>query len=82
MKAYRIVQHGGNTRYAGSMADAKEEKYKMNEAAGLPRTARAGIAAQIEDVEIPTNKEGLLKFINDLVAQRYTTPESPKPNEQ
>jgi len=81
MKAYRIVR-GGSTRYAGSMADAKEEKYKMNEAAGLARTARVGVAAQIEEVEIPTNKERLLKFINDLVTQRYTTPESPKPNEQ
>ena len=66
MRAYRVTL-GAVSQYAGSMADAKQVRYALNEAAGKPRTAYSEGAAQIEEVEIPTNKDGLLGFINDLI---------------
>ena len=75
MKAYAVTQ-GGKLRYAATQSSAKETKYALNETAGLPRTAYSGDAAQIEEVEIPTQKDSLLAFLNEIVKKLDPFPSS------
>ena len=63
MRAYKVTLNDSTT-YAGSMADAKQAQFAQRNDAGLPKLSHTG---KIEEVEIPTDKAGLLAFVNGLI---------------
>ncbi len=68
MKAYQVICQG-HTSFAGSQSDAKAMRDELLEGAGInPRSKAAKEAASVEEVDIPTDKAGLLDWINnDLI---------------
>lgn len=64
MRAY-LVNVGGVTRFAGSQAEVREVKTELCNLQGISTRAKT---VSVTEVEIPTNKEGLLGFINELVS--------------
>lgn len=72
MRAYKVVGHVPNgdipetthdrTRFAGTQADARNEKQALMNDYDLKRSA-----VEIKEVEIPTAKAELIEFINELV---------------
>jgi hypothetical protein len=61
MRAYR-VEGGGKLRFAGTAADAKDARQDLAELTGERKKD-----ISVSEVEIPTAKDSLLGFINDLV---------------
>lgn len=69
MRLYRVKAAGHDgvgptvTRYVGTQADCPEAKRQVSEITGV------GVRSlTAEEVEVPTDKKGLLAFINKLVA--------------
>lgn len=60
MRAYKVSAEG-MFRYAGTQADARAARDEIVEALGCKKKD-----VEIEEAEIPTGKEGLLEFVNDL----------------
>ena len=64
MRAYRIMAEtddGFHTAFAGSNGDATKKRMEMAEALGIKKSA-----IDIAVVEIPTDKVGLLTYLNSL----------------
>ena len=60
MRCYKV--HGnGYTRFVGSQGDARAARQSLADDSGKPKSSFS-----IDQVEIPTAKEGLLAFVNDL----------------
>lgn len=60
MRCYKV--HGnGYTRFAGSQGDARAVRQSLADDSGKSKSSFS-----IDQVEIPTAKEGLLSFVNDL----------------
>lgn len=55
MKLYRTIMPDGRAVWDGTQADARETRHE----AGYTKTKHT------EEIDVPTNKEGLLKFLND-----------------
>ncbi len=73
MRAY-LVQGLGKQRYAATQADAKAERSLRLESANLgPRSTEVTIV----EAEIPSDKPGLLQFINDLASQGDSDAQAP-----
>lgn len=73
MKAYKIKVDSDageedvpRVAWAGTQADSKKAKREMAEAHGLGPLSKF---VTIEDVEVPTDKQGLLSFLNDNVKE-------------
>lgn len=64
MRAYKVSTPSGTTKYAGTMAEAKTTRSAMAEEHDVKKAA-----VEIEEVEIPTDKAGLLAFVNMLVME-------------
>lgn len=68
MRCYKV--HGnGYTRFAGSQGDARAVRQSLADDSGKSKSSFS-----IDQVEIPTGKEGLLAFANQLAAQADPTP--------
>ena len=48
------------TRWTGTQSDSKKARMELAEEHGLKKTE-----VEIEEVEVPTNKPGLLAFLNE-----------------
>jgi hypothetical protein len=73
MKAYKIKvddQAGAidapRVAWAGTQADSKRAKRELAEAHGLGPLSKL---VAIEEVDVPTDKQGLLAFLNDNVKE-------------
>ncbi len=62
MRCY-LVKGPDVRRYAGTMAEARETRENMMETHALKKKE-----VEIEQVEVPTAKEGLLKVLNEICA--------------
>lgn len=63
MRAY-LVQAKGRKRYAGTQADARTTRDDFVEELGVKKKE-----VDIEEVDIPYDKGGMLQFINELCAE-------------
>ncbi len=66
MRLY-IVSLRGRQCYVGTGEDARATKQKMAREAGLPELSREPV---VVPVEVPTDKAGLIKYLNDMLATR------------
>jgi hypothetical protein len=55
MKLYKTLMPDGHAKWDGTQADARETRHE----AGYTKTKNT------EEVDVPTDKAGLLKFLND-----------------
>ena len=63
MRCYKV--HGnGYIRFAGSQGDARQLRQNLAEDSG-----KGKLSFTIDQIDIPTGKEGLLAFANQLAAQ-------------
>lgn len=61
MRAYQVKVQGKTKRWAGSMAECREAKKELvEEGDGAVKAS----AITYDETEVPTNKEGLLEFLN------------------
>ena len=68
MRCYKV--HGnGYIRFAGSQGDARQLRQNLAEDSGCGK-----LSFSIDQVDIPTGKEGLLAFANQLAAQADPIP--------
>ena len=58
MRAYQVKVHGKTKRWTGSMAECREAKKEL--AVGDVKTS----AVTYEETDVPTDKAGLLEFLN------------------
>lgn len=63
MRAYKVQTPSGAVRYAGTQAEAKKLRNDLAEEHDLKKAH-----VEVEEVEIPTDKAGLLAFVNLLCA--------------
>ena len=63
MRAYRLAADNGDgrtcVRFAGSQSEASAARRELMEACGVGMRAVA-----LEEVDVPTDKKGLLAFLN------------------
>lgn len=69
MKAHKVKAENPNNgrpcvAFAGSQTEARQARQKMVDVLGIKKTS-----VTTNEVDIPTGKDGLLKFINDLAVE-------------
>ena len=64
MRAYQVKVHGKTKQWAGSMAECREAKKAL--AVGDVKTS----AVTYEETDVPTDKAGLLEFLNKNVVDK------------
>lgn len=61
MRLYRILTSDNKKFWEGSSAAASKKRTELTETLGCKRKD-----IEVEQVEVPTNKEGLIEFLNSL----------------
>lgn len=67
MRCYKVFTEGMK-RFAGTQAEAREWRDEIVEALGCKKKD-----VEIEELDVPTGKEGLLEFINELAEEADIT---------
>lgn len=64
MRLYKIEGQGLHVRFAGSMGAAREVRQTIVNDYGVKKRD-----LEINEVDVPTNKDGLLRFLNTMTSK-------------